>query len=149
MDKESGLDSSAYRVELSKYRFERAQKTLEISKRDCKYGDFNESASRSYYAIFYALLAVNELEGFESAKHSGVISHFTLTYLKTEVFDRKLSKLIDPAFKLRRNADYEEFYFVSEDDARSQIEDAEEIISTIRPYLESRWAEMSETQQRE
>jgi len=144
MDKKSSLAIQDYHLELSKYRFERANKNLEISKRDFMYGDFNESVRASYYAIFYALLAVTELDGFESSKHSGVISHFTFKYLRTKVFDGKLSKLIDTAFKLRHNADYEGFFIVSKVDAQKQIDDAEEIINIIRPYLEARWAEMDE-----
>ena len=142
MDKTSSLKTSEYRLTLSRYRFERANETLEVSKRDFDYGSYNESASRSYYAIFYALLSVTELNGFESAKHSGVISHFTYEYLRTNIFDRKLSKLINSAFKLRRYADYEEFYRVEREEAQTQINEAEKIINTIRPYLESCWAKM-------
>ncbi|MBQ9434304.1 MAG: nitroreductase family protein [Synergistaceae bacterium] len=102
----------------------------------------NASASRSYYAAFYALLSVTELDGFESAKHSGVISRFKYDYLRTNILDRNLSKLIDNVFKLRKYADHEGFYVVSADDAQKQIDSAGEIINTLRPYLRSRWAEM-------
>ena len=144
MDKESSIKSQNYHLDLSKYRFERANKILKVSKRDLEYGDYNESVSRSYYAIFYALLSVTELDGFESAKHSGIISYFTFTYLRTKVLEGKLSKLIDSAFKLRHNADYECFFTVSKDNAQKQINDAEEIINIIHPYLKSRWLEMEE-----
>lgn len=132
------------RLDLSKYRFERANKEVKSAKNLLHSEDFNEhaSVSRSYYAIFYALLSVTELDGFESAKHSGVISYFTFQYLRTKIFNGKLSKLIDSAFKLRRNADYEGFYIVSIKDAEKQINDAEEIIAILRPYLEKRWAEI-------
>ena len=140
MDKRSSLNPDNYHLDLSKYRFEHAKEEIEISKNLLRDGHTNTSASRSYYAIFYALLAVTELDGFEAAKHSAVISYFTFNYLRTKIFDGKLSKLIDAAFKLRRNADYEGFFIVSKDDAQRQINDAEKIIDTIRPYLESRWA---------
>ena len=130
------------RLDLSKYRLERANEEIKASKGLLELGYFNASASRSYYAIFYALLSVTELDGFESAKHSGVISYFTFHYLRAKIFDGKLSKLIDSAFKLRRNADYEGFYIVSIKDAEKQINDAEEIIAILRPYLEKRWAEI-------
>ena len=144
MDNRSSLNPKSYHLDLSKYRFEHAEEEVNISKELLENGHVNTSVSRSYYAIFYALLAVTELEGFEAAKHSAVISYFTFHYLRTKIFDGKLSKLIDAAFKLRRNADYEGFFLVSEDDAQKQINDAEKIINAIRPYLQSRWAEMEE-----
>ena len=144
MDKRSSLNPQNYHLDLSKYRFEHAEEEVEISKSLLRDGHSNTSVSRSYYAIFYALLAVTELDGFEAAKHSAVISYFTFHYLKTKIFDGKLSKLIDAAFKLRKNADYEGFFIVSKDNAQQQIYDAEKIINTLRPYLQSRWAEIEQ-----
>ena len=144
MDEEQNLSTVQYRVELSKYRLERAYKSLKISKRDFSCGDYNEASSRAYYALFYALLAVNELEGFESSKHSGVISHFKYAYLRTKIFDRRISKFIDDSFLQRRYADYEGFYKASPEDAQKQIDIAEEVISLVQPYLESRWSTMKE-----
>ena len=129
------------RLELSKYRFERALKTLETSKQIIAM-DTNASANRSYYAIFYALLAVTSLDGFEASKHSSVISYFNRNYVKTKIFSGKASDLIRTSFRIRTNADYGEFYTVSTASAQIQINSAETIISMIRPYLEERWAEM-------
>lgn len=136
MVKEIGLE---YRLELSKYRFERAKENIEVSRKLLDDGHNSISVSRSYYALFYALLAVTELDGFESSKHSGVISYFSLNYLKTNIFDRKISDSISAAFKLRRDADYEGLYIVSTSDAQRQINEVEEVINLIQPYLESRW----------
>ena len=132
------------RIELSRYRFERANETLKSAKSNFDNCFFNEAVSKSYYAIFYALLAVTELDGFEASKHSVIISYFTFNYLRTKIFDGKLSKLINSAFKLRHNADYEGFFIVSKGDAQKQINDAEEIINIFQPYLENRWREMEE-----
>ena len=144
MAKESSLRLPRYRLDLSKYRLKRAKNSLEVSMRDFRHGDFNESASRSYYAAFYALLAVTELDGFSSAKHSGVISYFTFNYLRTGIFDKQLSKLINGAFKSRKYADYEEFYITSSEEAEMQIDRAEEIIEAIELYLIVRWREIEQ-----
>ena len=130
------------RIDLSKYRFERAKEEVDVSRKILDLGYVNASVSRSYYSIFYALLSVTELDGFESAKHSGVISYFNFHYLKTKIFDGELSKLINSAFNLRKSADYEGFYVVSADAAQKQINKAERIIAIIKPYLEERWAEI-------
>ena len=142
MGEKSSLDTLRYRLNLSIYRFDRAKEELNVARELLEAGHMNASASRSYYAAFYALLAVTELDGFESAKHSGVISRFKFCYLKTNILDRKLSKLIDSSFCMRKYADYEQFYIVSFEEAQQQIDSADEIIVTLQHYLESRWADL-------
>ena len=142
MVEKSSLNVPKYRLDLSVYRFDRAEEELNVAQELFDSGHMNTSASRSYYAAFYALLSLTELDGFESAKHSGVISRFKYDYLRTNILDRNLSKLIDNVFKLRKYADYEGFYVVSPDEAQQQIDSAGTIITTLRPYLESRWAEL-------
>ena len=86
--------------------------------------------------------AVLALDGFDSKKHKGVISYFNQHYVKTKIFPPSVSKIIDDAFNVRGNADYEDYYEVTAESAQEQINNAEYIISLIQPYLESCWAEM-------
>lgn len=53
--------------------------------------------------------AVTALDGFDSSKHSGVISYINRNYVKTGIFDKRLSKILDTAFRLREKADYDDF----------------------------------------
>ena len=82
------------------------------------------------------------LDGFDSKKHKGIISYFNQNYVKTKIFPPGTSKIIDDAFDVRGNADYEDYYEVTSELAQEQIDNAEYIISIIQPYLESCWAEM-------
>ena len=75
------------RLDLSKYRFERAKEEIDVAKNLVASRHFNTAVSRAYYAVFYSILAATELDGSESAKHSGVISYFNFSYLKTKIFD--------------------------------------------------------------
>ncbi|MBR0080705.1 MAG: HEPN domain-containing protein [Synergistaceae bacterium] len=140
MDKGINLD-------LSKYRFERAKTTLDTAKNIFDYGDTNASANRSYYAVFYAMLAVTSLDGFEASKHSSVISYFNRNYVKTKIFSGSISDMIRTAFRMRTNADYEDFYKVSPDRAKIMIEYAEKVINMIQPYLEKCWEEIKNSKE--
>ena len=42
-----------------------------------------------------------ELDQFDSSKHSGVIAFFNRSYVKSGIFDKSISKMIDTAFRLR------------------------------------------------
>ena len=132
------------RLDYSKYRFERAEGCLATAKRNLENDDLLSSLNRSYYAVFNALRAVTVLDGFDSKKHKGVISHFNQYYVKTKIFPPDISKQIDSAFKLRGYADYKDMYIASRNETQEQISSAEYIISIIKPYLTKRWAEIEQ-----
>ena len=51
----------------------------------------------------------------------------------------KIRQIVNTAFKLRQRSDYQDFYIVSKEQAQTQIEKTELIISRIHPYLIKRW----------
>lgn len=125
--------------DLSKYRYETSLDELDSARLLLADNKFKASVNRSYYAIFHALRAVTVLDEFDSSKHSGVIAFFNKTYVKTQVFDKRISKLIDTAFRLREKADYQDFFLVSKEQAVDQKNKAEEVLQMLEPYLNNRW----------
>jgi len=131
------MDSSL--IELSKYRYQRSKEIIEDAKLLVRDKRFSSSVNRSYYAIFHALRAITALDSFDSSKHSGIIAYINKEYVKSGVFDKSLSKILDTSFRLREKADYDDFFMVSKDTAVKQIEKAEKVISIVGKYLEMRW----------
>jgi uncharacterized protein (UPF0332 family) len=127
-------------IEISRYRFDCANEDLTASRIALEHNMYKNAVNRSYYAIFHAIRAVNALEGFDSKKHSGVIAFFNQHFVKTGIFDIDCSKIIDNAFRIRNNADYEDFFIVSIDDAKEQIENAERFLKDTEKYLKKNWA---------
>ena len=131
------------RLDLSSYRYEKALRFLSTAKSNLEdISDTDSSANRSYYAVFYGMLSVTALDGFEASKHSGIIAYFNQHYVKTGIFDGEISDMIAHAFKLRERADYKNFYTTPFEDAEEQLTNAEAVINMIRPYLFSRWGAM-------
>lgn len=128
-------------IQLSQYRFERAVEMLNDAKILLKQKSYASSVNRSYYSIFHALRAVTALEGFDSSKHAGVIAYINKEFVKTGIFDRQLSKILDTAFRLREKADYDDFFIVSHTEAEEQAGKAEKVIEMIEPYLREKWAD--------
>lgn len=126
-------------IQLSRYRFDRAMEMLNDAKVLLEQKRYASSVNRSYYSIFHALRAVTALDGFDSSKHAGVIAYINREYVKTGIFDKQLSKILDTAFKLREKADYDDFFIVSCTAAVEQAEKAETVIRMIEPYLKGRW----------
>ena len=83
--------------------------------------------------------AVTALDGFDSSKHSGVIAYINRQYVKTGIFDKRLSKILDTSFRLREKADYDDFIIISLNAAKEQLTKAEEVIVMVESYLEKGW----------
>ncbi len=96
---------------------------------------YRQSINRSYYSIFHAIRAVNALDGFDSSKHSGVIAHFNQMYVKTGLFDKEASKIIRGASELREQADYEDFYSATEDEAAEVFSNARSFVHMVEQFL--------------
>ena len=92
---------------LIRYRLEQAQAALD----DAKYLiDGNRSpqsiVNRSYYAMFYAALALLQKICKAPSKHSGVISLFDKEFVMKGIFPKDLSKDFHRAFEFRQTVDY-------------------------------------------
>jgi uncharacterized protein (UPF0332 family) len=98
------------------------------------YIDF--SASRTYYAMFYAVEALLLSREHSFSKHSAVISAFGKEFVKSGIFDRRFHRYILNAFDLRNAGDYGSMHAISEEKARLTIEEARELLTAITQYLE-------------
>ena len=76
---------------LIRYRLEQADESLESAQLLLDNGKYRPSVSRSYYAMFYAVLALLIFEEYSSSKHSGVLSYFNQTFVKKGLFSKELS----------------------------------------------------------
>ena len=121
--------------DLSRYRFEKAQEQIRVAETLLKDNACSVSLNRSYYAIFHAIRAVNALDDFESSKHSGVIAHFNQYHVRTGDFDRESSKIIRHASELREQADYEDFFIASREEAEEILQKAKAFIAEVGKYL--------------
>lgn len=123
------------RKNLIKYRLDNAEEKMDSAKILLEKGNYKDSVSRSYYAMFTGIRAVLAKDGIDYSKHSGVIAYFQREYVKTGIFEKKYSKYIQNAFQVRNSSDYDDFYVVSKTEAQEQIDRAEELLAAVKIYL--------------
>ena len=123
------------RKNLIKYRLDNAEEKLDSAKILLEKGNYKDSVSRSYYAMFTGIRAVLAKDGIDYSKHSGVIAYFQREYVKTGIFEKKYSKYIQNAFQVRNSSDYDDFYVVSKTEAQEQSDRAEELLAAVKIYL--------------
>lgn len=56
-------------------------------------------------------------------------------------FDKKYSKIIKGAERMRNRSDYDDFYIVSKDDTQKQIEDARQFIEELEGFIKKKLSE--------
>lgn len=136
----------ATRIDLSKYRLEKAEAVLETAKRLLNDEDYASANNRAYYSIFHAMRAVIALDGEDYKKHSAVIARFSEKYLKTNKLPREFGKLVSNASRIRNRSDYQDFYICSIDDTRALVAGAEEFLASVTDYLTLAFKEAEDTE---
>ncbi len=124
------------RQSLISYRLRRARETL----RDAHVlwgqgGSPGSVINRSYYAMFYAVLALLTTLGKGSSKHSGVISLFDQYFVKSGELPEAMSKALHKAFDMRQIADYRELYPLEREQAEEALGSADRFVEAVDKYL--------------
>lgn len=122
--------------DLALYRVEKAEVCLNDAKLLLENNSYTAAANRAYYAIFHSARAVLAIDGEDRKRHTGVISYFQEHYIKTGVFDKIYSYILQNAFEIRQEADYEDFYVLFKEEATKQVDNAEKFILRIKEYIE-------------
>jgi uncharacterized protein (UPF0332 family) len=120
---------------LSNYRLEKAAANLKAAGLMFDNGLLLESISRSYYCIFHSARALIAYDKFDSRKQSTIIGYFNKNYIKTGKIEKEYSWIISKAFKIRNDSDYKDFYLVSKEETKEQLENAEKFLKRIKEYI--------------
>lgn len=120
---------------LVRYRLEQADESLESAQLLLDNGKYRPSVSRSYYAMFYSVLALLVKEGVRISKHTGAVSVFNREFVKKGVFDKELSLWLQEAFDMRQRADYRELFTVSPERAQQILSQARTFVAQIKAAI--------------
>lgn len=87
------------------------------------------AAGRAYYAMFYAAEALLFERGLQFRKHSAVHSAIGEHLVRPGLLDARFHRFVLDAFDVRIQADYGVDAFISNDEARALILQAEEFVA--------------------
>lgn len=91
--------------------------------------------NRTYYAMFYAVLALLQKIGEVPTKHKGTISIFDKEFVKEGIFPVVMSKDLHRAFELRQTSDYQVASPVSRDEAEEIYHKGISFVKEVTAYL--------------
>lgn len=112
---------------------QREKATLMLSQADemlsLKHWDI--AANRYYYACFHVVQGLFILKGISAHKHSGVISQFSLHFVKTGLVKITYGSFLARMMQLRQKADYNCSYSITEEEVREIATLAHEFVCEV------------------
>jgi len=127
-----GQLSDTDRIEVVKYRIEKANRTYKEAVGSIENGYVETAANRLYYAAYYAVSALLISYKHEASTHNGVIQMFGMAFLKNNVIDKKYGKIFNQLFSLRLTGDYEDRHILDMmTEVIPLVEPAKELINTV------------------
>jgi len=121
----------AYESEISS-NLERAETNLQVARELLEKGYYDVSASRSYYAAFYAASALLLHQGIDTSKHSGVIALIHQHFVKSGKLSKEQGRNLNWLFELRSVGDYGVSLHVAREDAQRALKTAEDFFESIK-----------------
>lgn len=123
---------------LSRYRLNQAKENLEEAEVLFNNNKYKGASNRAYYSIFHSIKAILALEQVDFKKHSSVIAYFNKEYIAKNIFSRDLGKRVSEARFYREKSDYVDFYIVTKEECKDQLETAKIMIDNAERYINNR-----------
>lgn len=97
--------------------------------------DFDSSASRSYFAMFYAAQAMllSETQAFSSKQ--GIRSSFVEQFVENGPLPGRAAEALERVSELQEVGDYAYDFAVSESDAEFALSESEAFVNSITNYI--------------
>ena len=114
----------------------KAQDKLSSARIMLENGRFDDTVSRSYYAVFHAISAALFSKSLSYSSHAQVIGAFNREFVKIGVFPHSFTKMIKQMYNERQIGDYDFDSWIDEQTARESIENAVIIVSGVVKFLD-------------
>jgi uncharacterized protein (UPF0332 family) len=117
---------------------ERAKETLEAARLLLERGFYEDSVSRSYYAMLYSVRAALVTKRIHAKTHRGTMKKFGELFVKTGEFPLEVWRVFGSAMELREEADYSAGteMTITERKAQEVLEAAAEFIREIEKAVD-------------
>jgi len=123
------------REELIRYNIEKSHQAIDDVKFLIEKNKLHLAINRIYFGTFYILSALALKHKFSTRKHKELIGWFNKNFIKNNVVEKKISKIIRLSFELRSEADYDVTASFSKEEVENYFMDMKEVITSIEKLL--------------
>ena len=118
-----------------KYRFLRAEESLEEALILADNERWNAVINRLYYSCFYAVIALLLKNNIETQTHDGARIQFGLHFIKTGIIDKSYGKVFTKLFDYRQKGDYGDLFDYDEKITKPLIEQVKGFVNEIKKHM--------------
>jgi len=94
-----------------------------------------DAVSRAYYSMLHVARAILLTKEIEPTSHEGLLTMFSLHFIKEGLIEDEFGKLLKRAKDEREEGDYEVTVSFSREEAEKRISEAESFADRIKRYL--------------
>jgi uncharacterized protein (UPF0332 family) len=123
------------RADYVKYRFHRAEESLDEALILADKEKWNAVVNRLYYSCFYSVIALLLKNNIETQSHDGARTQFGLHFIKTGKIDRIQGKLLTKLFDYRQKGDYGDMFDYDDKIALPLIDQVKEFLNEIKRHI--------------
>lgn len=129
--------NTADRKTLIGYELEKSERTWNEAEFCANGNMWNLVGNRLYYSVFHAVIALLLMKEIGVQSHKGATRMFAMHYVKTGIFTEDDQMLYSRLQTIREKADYQNVYELNEEEARTYIELAQDLLGRIKTYIAS------------
>jgi len=118
-------------------RMEQARETVKEAEALRDHDLWRGVINRSYYAMFYAVLALAALKDVAISKHTHAIAFFDKEFIHKGIFPKELSRSLHYGFDQRQTSDYGEIWEIERGEAEIALSEATSFVKAITAYLKT------------
>lgn len=115
---------------------DKAKKFIEQADEMCTFKHWDLAANRYYYACFHSVQGLFISEGINAHTHAGMISQFSLKFVKTGKVSISKGSFLARLMQLRQKADYNCAFDITEEEVREIAPLAHEFVKTIQSVIQ-------------
>lgn len=123
--------------EAVRLRLEQALETLKEAEALQEHNLWRGVINRSYYAMFYAVLALAASKDVAISKHTHAVAFFDKEFVHRAIFSKELSRSLHYGFDQRQTSDYGEIWEIEHGEAEIALSEAKSFVEAITSYFKN------------
>lgn len=120
----------------------KATNSLKSSQLLLKNDMYDDAVSRAYYAILHAAQSVLLTKDIKAKSHRSVRTLFGKHFILTDIIENEFSQILSELQDIRFITDYSEQYFITDEIAEENVEQAIQFVERMKTYLISQSIEL-------
>ncbi len=114
---------------------EKATRRLRVAEKLLHNGDYEDTISRAYYAIYHAAKAALATIDVFPKTHEGLVSEFGKRFVLTGIFPKELGKILADTKAARETYEYSITAIIEKPEAETIFVNAQTFVTAIGKFL--------------